>query len=762
MYMRHAGAAAVMALLLVWGGPAQGAAQQTAEATPAATETAKDAAATAPHQMEDVVVTATRTEVEADMAPASVSIITHDDMERQNMRTADDALEHEAGVYTRRSRGVQDPSASSTVTMRGLSLAKRTLILVDGIPFNEGYSGGVTWSSIPVDAIERIEIIRGPGSALYGGNAMGGVINIILRVPKKTQAMVRGGIGGGNYNAHGGSAAFTNYKWGSNAGTRLDDQISLYAGYEGESTSGYPSSPVVKSGTSKGTGKLFGGYPTLGSTGTPSWIVGDSGNNMGQRQAASALAAWDLSDTSRVRADVIYGYHFYDYGSPNSYVGSYSGTVSTYPGSRTGSLAAGNFLSGKGETQDLRLSLSYDGMPTDWWRIKTTAAFFNEFNRYTQPTSSTTLVYDNAPGSLASSVRNSYFLELQNDFTLWPDNTLTFGGDLRVNSLDLSTKNLLYYRSWYSTTDKLDESSGMTNTWSAFLQDAWKLPANVTLYGGARLDYWVTYDGRSGNVGAVRSIPSSRWTEVSPRFAAVWNPLQDSVLRASASKGFRAPNLYEMLRSWTSAGTSPITYLPNANLKPETLWTYELSATQYFWKRRVKLGAAVFHTDFRNYIDSVYIAPQVKQQQNIGRLEINGLELEGQFKPWDFLTLWGNLTFNDPRIRKYQPDPSLNGKHLSGVPLTQANLGTDITWKQFKASLAGNYCGRNYARNDNTDMENVYGGNTQVWLWDAKLIYSPTKYTDISFAVQNLFDQQYYSYYAGSPRTYMLELKLKY
>ena len=119
---------------------------------------------------------------------------------------------------------------------------------------------------------------------------------------------------------------------------------------------------MVKSATSRGTGALFGGYPTTSTSGTPSLIVGDSGNNWGQRQAANALAAWDFSDTSRLRADAIYGYHFYDYGSPNSYVGRYSGTVSAYPGYRTGSLVGGNFLSGKGETKDLRLSLAYDGM----------------------------------------------------------------------------------------------------------------------------------------------------------------------------------------------------------------------------------------------------------------------------------------------------------------------------------------------------------------------------------------------------------------
>jgi len=103
-------------------------------------------------------------------------------------------------------------------------------------------------------------------------------------------------------------------------------------------------------------------------------------------------------------------------------------------------------------------------MPTDWWRVKTTAAFFNELNRYTQPTSSTNLGYDNDTGTLAASSRNSYFLELQNDFTLWSANTLTFGGALRVNTLDLSTKNLAYYRSWDETLNKIDEKFRHTNT----------------------------------------------------------------------------------------------------------------------------------------------------------------------------------------------------------------------------------------------------------------------------------------------------------
>ncbi len=54
---------------------------------------------------------------------------------------------------------------------------------LDGQPLNDAYTGGIEWGTLPVSNIERIEVVRGGASALYGGNAMGGVINIITRDP---------------------------------------------------------------------------------------------------------------------------------------------------------------------------------------------------------------------------------------------------------------------------------------------------------------------------------------------------------------------------------------------------------------------------------------------------------------------------------------------------------------------------------------------------------------------------------------------------
>jgi iron complex outermembrane recepter protein len=68
--------------------------------------------------------------------------------------------------------------------MRGLgSEPGRSLILMDGVPINKGETGEVNWNRIDIDEVQRLEIFKGPGSSVYGNNAMGGVINIISRKP---------------------------------------------------------------------------------------------------------------------------------------------------------------------------------------------------------------------------------------------------------------------------------------------------------------------------------------------------------------------------------------------------------------------------------------------------------------------------------------------------------------------------------------------------------------------------------------------------
>jgi outer membrane cobalamin receptor len=129
----------------------------------------------------EIVVTATRTAKEIKDVPASVMVISPQAIAASGARTVDDLLKAVPGVDLQ-SGG--RPGTFTRVNMRGLTpgyQSERVLVLVDGRRVNDAYIGNVDFSQIPVDAIERVEVLRGPASALYGSNAEGGVLNIITR-----------------------------------------------------------------------------------------------------------------------------------------------------------------------------------------------------------------------------------------------------------------------------------------------------------------------------------------------------------------------------------------------------------------------------------------------------------------------------------------------------------------------------------------------------------------------------------------------------
>jgi iron complex outermembrane receptor protein len=149
--------------------------------------------------LEEVVVTATRDREEVRKVPANVSVISEEEIKKSGATTVVDLLEKLEGVNVRSYSG--NP-AQSIVDLRGFGGENpygKTLVLLDGRRLNRPDMSGINWMQIPVNTIERIEVIRGPGSVLYGDAAIGGVINIITKKgegPPKFNASVLAGSDG--------------------------------------------------------------------------------------------------------------------------------------------------------------------------------------------------------------------------------------------------------------------------------------------------------------------------------------------------------------------------------------------------------------------------------------------------------------------------------------------------------------------------------------------------------------------------------------
>jgi len=176
-------------------------------------------------ELEKIVITATRTPHLLKDVPVSTTVITEKEIEQTGASTVAEALENVAGIRVTAYGG---PGSLTTVHIRG-SATDQVLVLMDGRELNPATSGTVDLGLLPVQNIERIEVVRGPFSSLYGANALSGVINIITKpAPEKRQTQM--GASYGTYETseysltHGGKLGKTGYfltaKLGDSAGDR--------------------------------------------------------------------------------------------------------------------------------------------------------------------------------------------------------------------------------------------------------------------------------------------------------------------------------------------------------------------------------------------------------------------------------------------------------------------------------------------------------------------------------------------------------------
>ena len=145
------------------------------------------------YELNPIIVTAQRSASEELKTPAAVEVLTADELQKTGATSMQEALKFSTGViaHAQGPRNISQGTMTSKIVIRGVE--KGTLVLVDGVPMNQ--SGRYNLEDIPVDTVERVEVVRGGGAVLYGSEANGGVINIITK--GKRDNMVR--MGAGNY-----------------------------------------------------------------------------------------------------------------------------------------------------------------------------------------------------------------------------------------------------------------------------------------------------------------------------------------------------------------------------------------------------------------------------------------------------------------------------------------------------------------------------------------------------------------------------------
>lgn len=165
-----------------------------------------------------IIVTATRTEIALHDAIVPVTVITREDIELSLATDLAELLRFQAGIDIGRNGG---PGQATSIFLRGAE-SNHTLVLIDGVRMNPGTLGGAAIQHISPAMIERVEIVKGARSALFGTDAIGGVINIITR--RADDAFFETSLGAGSFESRSGYASGGNQGENGEFGVALDWQ----------------------------------------------------------------------------------------------------------------------------------------------------------------------------------------------------------------------------------------------------------------------------------------------------------------------------------------------------------------------------------------------------------------------------------------------------------------------------------------------------------------------------------------------------------
>ena len=706
-------------------------------------------------RLDQIVVTATRTEQNLESAPGSVSVVTKEEMAKRNITTVDEAINTIPGVLSTRGKGMMDRMAA--ITLRGIPGHSRTLVMLDGITLNSPYAGSVLSVGVAPGSLERIEVVKGPSSSLYGGYAMGGVVNMITKMPEKREFTLTGDYGSA---LDSGNGMENSRRVAASYGDKFLGKFKVYLHNDYIATDGYRSDFNVQS--SKPTSGITGYGDTTDYSGAARYLIGDKGKNGTWQDNLTVKTEFDFSADTKVRFTFLKSSGEYSYKVPATYLRNSSGAeVWSYGTVREASFLGGNggsdqyLYSLAAETEfspvKLKLNLGYLDQVSSWGATPTSAAPPNGATR------------SGGPGKLSNSPAGAVNADIQATLPLLDRHILTFGGAFRTGWAHSKEHTLTNWQDENSTAAMTYESKGTDRTFALFAQDEIMLLDKLTLFVGFRQDWWETFDGSANQVGSAgypKNYDTRSASSFSPKGALVYKPFDQTTFKVSGGKAFRAPTAYDLYRTWTTS--SGITYAGNPDLKPETTISWDAGVSQGLWQ-----GAKVSATYFENYIsDLIYstsTTATLKDKVNAGKAESKGVELEVEQKFGRLLRLFVNYTYSDATIKENSAAPASVGKRMTDVPKDMFNVGADLEYGGFGAVATGRYVGKRFGNDTNIDTVNgVPTSYDPYFTVDLKMRYKITSWATVSLSVTNLLDRQYYSYYLAPGRSAYGELSLNF
>lgn len=667
--------------------------------------------------LETITVTPARSEVRLGDVPASMSVLNRDDIRQSPAVLADDVLRRLPSFSLfRRTSSIAAHPTTQGVSLRGIgpSGVSRTLVLLDGVPFNDPFGGWVYWSRIPLEQAERIEVVDGTGSSLYGNYALGGVINIVSAPPASRALEVK-------------------VQYGSLDSGALDVMGSIVRGPVGLTVDG-------------GVFNTDGYPPVIARNGAGVAERGLVDNNVSLDMSRVNLRL-DFTPAGRVRGVLRAGY--FDEERNNGKHSTINGAAEENDTTWTSASAGATVrLSDVSELQ-ATASLGIGTLRSNFLAVPT-ANPPRSIGRMTLnqrvPTSSYAgmLQWRTTAGSHAISAGGDW---------RWVD------GDSEEDGLDGVTGTQVTLRR---------VSGGTQRGLGVFAQDIFTVTPDLTVTAAVRIDKWRNYNAHnlehvvpSGLPTANHNaaLPDKRDTVTSPRLAAIYRVTDRVSVWANIGAGFRAPTLNELYRQFR-VGT--VLTLANNQLGPEHLQGGEVGI-QVSPLRQLAWRTTWFDNRITDPVSNVTLSSSganvTQQRQNLGATRVSGLQTSAEYRVGATWKFSGAYIYQHARVTENPANLALVGKLLPQVPRHRGTLQVVFSHPRFvTASLEVLAMGRQFDDDLNTRV--VPGFTTAGLPKYAVVSLSVSRAIGsrvIAFAgVQNLFDREYFvgtlPTTVGSPR----------
>ncbi|MGE3277075.1 MAG: TonB-dependent receptor [Vicinamibacterales bacterium] len=729
---------------------------------------------------EEVTVTPSVSERRTDYSSPS-NVVTATEIASLNTPTVEDVLNYQPGVVVRR-RYIGD--TNGTIGMRGANMFQtaRAMVFADGVPLHNPlqtrWNGAPRWSLVAPDEVESAEVVYGPFSAEYSGNAMGGVVKFNTRMPAHRQLRFDGNLFGQTY-AYGG----VDERLGGGRSTiTYGDQVGRFSVSVMVNHLQNASQPqnfalhdsALPAATTQPV--VSGPTRTVNYRGAPAILYGNEGRDEVRTDLFKLKLAHQHSDNWSSRWTVAYEDRRDRNVQAQDYVRDAGGQVIWGDGNNATPDAAidgvafnvQNAFFGVSDRSRASLFVAWDakGVVAGDWLVQATASRFDILDD-TAVDSNFNPADPRDDGSGVATVYTNtgwttFDLKLRDpDFLSNP--RLTFLTGYHVSGQGIG---VAQYRSFDYHDQTLDRrtsnSGGQTTIQALFAQLGWRVRPDWEVTLGGRQEFWRSHDGFAENTSVSLTHDTRTRNAFSPKLSVGWEPADRLRVQYSVARAYRFPVVEELfdyqIRTYGRV-------LSNSELEPEIGLHHNLGVQRGIGDGHLEVN--YFREDVRNTIFTQFQFVQgasIFSFLPIDKVRTNGLDIvfDQRRLARSPLDVQVNATFTNAVIVKHSLQPSLEGKVFPRMPKARIGLfGIYHLADRWLTSLGARYTSDQFADLDNGDtVDNVFGAMDGYLFLDYKLSYELPRGGRVSFGVDNLTNEKAFVFHPWPGRTFFAELSL--